>query len=420
MINPLVIKRKTLPNGIRLVQFPRSQKMTAQLSVVIQHGSKLSSEKNAGSAHYLEHMVGGGSKEHVKAMHSIEQNGGCLDLSTELEYTIVYADVFPEKLNETSQVLSKLFFEYGFEEEKFDLEKKVILNEIAESFDDPWIVVDDMLKKNLYSIHPIRHPILGYHKTVSQFSFDEIMNVKQAYYNPQNTILLLSGKYSDKNVESIVQNFVKIKKSRTPSKKYNYIEEGDPKKISIKNKTGISQTYLGFGYRTAYGNHPDNQAMELLSTIIGNGESSRLFRELREKRALVYRLESSNCNGEDYGFFSIGCAVKSSKIKETTNLILKEITKLKTKKVSDEELSKGKNMLIGDFFRGIDDSFTLQTQLTRLEILFADEYAIPNYLEKIKSVSVDDLIEVANKYLGENNSSKVLLTSEKKGDMCKK
>ena len=391
--------------------------MTAQLSVVIEYGSKSDSEKNAGLAHFLEHMVGGGSKERIKTTRSIEQNGGYLDLFTELEYTIGYADVFPEKLNETSQFLSKLFFEDGFEEKKFDLEQKVILNEIAESFDDPWNVVDDMLRKNLYKIHPVRHPILGYHKTVSQFSIDEIIDAKQTHYTPQNTILILTGKYSDKDVESVVQNFVEIKKSKTTSKRYEYIEEGEPKKISSKIKIGISQTYLRFGYRTASGKHPDNPALELFSTIMGNGESSRLFRELREKRALTYEIQSSNCNGQDFGFFSIGCAVKSSKIKETTDLILKEITNLKTKKISDDELLKVKNMVIGDFFRDIDDSSALQTRLAVLEILFADEYAIPRYLEKIKLVSVDDLIEVANKYLGESNSSKAILTP-KKMDTC--
>ena len=370
MINDILIKRKTLPNGIRLIQFPRSQKMTAQLSVVIQYGSKIGSEKNAGMAHYLEHMVGGGSEEHIKAMHSIEQNGGFLDLSTELEYTMGSADVFPEKLNETSQLLSKLFFQYDFEKKKFDLEKKVILNEIAESFDEPWNIVDDMLRKNLYNIHPVRHPILGYPKTVRKFAFDEITKAKQTYYTPQNTILILSGKYSDRNVESVVQNFMEIEKSKTLSKKYNYIEEGKPKKLSRKNKAGRSPAYLGFGYRTAFGKHPDNPALELFSAIMGTGESSRLFRELREKTVLAYRIESSNCNGEDFGFFSIQCAVESSKIKETTNLILKEIIDLKTKKVSVEELSKVKNMVTGDFFRGIDHSFILQTQIARLELIY--------------------------------------------------
>ncbi len=413
MTNNLLIKRTTLPNGIRLVQFPRSQKMTAQLSVVIHHGSKIASEKSAGIAHYLEHMVGGGSKEHIEAMHSIEQNGGFLDLSTELEYTIGSADVFPERLNETSQLLSKLFFQYDFEKNKFDLEKKVILNEIAESFDEPWNIVDDMLRKNLYNIHPVRHPILGYPKTVRNFSFDEIIDAKQTFYTPQNTILILSGKYSDRIAESVVQNFIEIEKSKNLSKKYDCIEEGNPKKTSRKTKAGVSTVYIGFGYRTAFGNHQDNPALELFSTIMGTGESSRLFRELREKRALAYRIESSNCSGEDFGFFSIQCAVKSSKIKETTNLILKEITNLKTKKVSDEELAKVKNMIIGDFFRGIDHSFNLQVQLTRLELLFADDCAIPKYLEKIESRSVDDLIEVATKYFGESNSSRVLLTPEK-------
>ncbi len=387
--------------------------MTAQLSVVINNGSKTTSEKNAGIAHYLEHMVGGGSKQHIEAMHSIEQNGGFLDLSTDFEYTIGSADVFPEKLNETSELLSKLFFQYEFEEKKFDLEKKVILNEIAESFDEPWNIVEDMLRKNLYAVHPVCHPILGYPRTVRKFSFDEIIDAKKTSFTPQNTILILSGKYSDKDVEFVIQNFMGIEKSKMLSKKDTCFKEGKLEKISRKIKAGIFTAYIGVGYRTTFGNHPDNPALELFSAIMGTGESSRLFRELREKRALAYRIQSSNCSGEDFGFFSIQCAVKSSKIKETTNLILKEITNLKTKKVSDEELSKVKNIILGDFFRGIDYSLALHLQLTRLEILFADEYIIPKYLEKIKSVSLNDLIEVANKYFGESNLSTALLTSEK-------
>ena len=328
-------------------------------------------------------MVGGGSKEHVKAMHSIEQNGGFLDLSTDFEYTMGSVDVFPEKLKETSQLLSKIFFQYDFEKKKFDLEKKVILNETAESFDEPWNIVDDMLRKNLYSIHPVRDPILGYPKTIRKFSLEEIVEAKQIYYIPQNTILILSGKYSRRNVESVIQNFMEIKKSKSLSKEHVYFEVTKPKKLSKKTKTGISPAYLGFGFRTLFGKHPDTPVLELFSAIIGAGESSRLFKELREKRALAYRIESSNCSGEDFGYFSIQCAVKSRKIKETTNLILKEITNLKTKKVSEEELSKVKNMIIGDFLRGIDYSLALHLLLARLELLFADECAIPRYLEKI-------------------------------------
>ncbi len=413
MINPLLIKRKILPNGIRFIQFPRSQKMTAQLSLVIEYGSKPDSERNAGLAHFVEHMVMVGSKERIQTTRSIEKNGGYLNLFTDHDFTIGYTDVFPEKLNETSQFLSKFFFDFGFEEKKFDLEQEVILNEIDESLDDPFSVVDDMLRKNLYKNHPVRHPILGYHKTVSQFSINEIIETYQTYYTPENTILILSGKYSEKDAKAVAQSFAEIKKPKSTLKKCEYTEKEESKKLSNKTKTGISQTYLGFGYRTVSGNHQDNPALELFSAIMGNGVSSRLFRELREKRALTYGIDSSICNGQDFGFFAIECAVKSSKIEETTDLIIKEITKLKNKKISDNELLKVKNMVIGDFFRGIDDSLTLHISLTKLEILFADEYAISKYLEKIKFVSLDDLIEVANKYFGERNLSKAILTPNK-------
>jgi len=410
MIDTLLINRKTLPNGIRLIQVPRSQKMTAQFSVAIEYGSKPSSEKNVGLAHFLEHMIGGGSKNRIGATRVIEQNGGYQNFWTSPEFTMGYVDVFAKKLKHSSQILSKLFFEDDFEEKKFKLEKKVILNEINDSLDNPLDVVDDILKKNLFPTHPIRHPILGYPDTVSQFSLEKIIATQQAHYTPQNTIVILSGKYSEKDVVWIEQEFAKIKKSKTVSKKYEHVEERDPKRIASKKKMGITQTYLRFGYRTTSWKHPDNPAMELFSTIMGNGSSSRLFRELREKRGLAYDIQSSNCKGQDFGFFSIECSVKASNIKETTDLILKEITNMKIEKISDNELLKAKKMITGDYYRGIDESETLHTMINYFETFFADEYAIKKYLEKIKTVSTDDLIEIANKYLREDNLSKAVLT----------
>ena len=124
MNNQLLIKREILPNGIRFIQFPRPQKMTTQLSVVIEYGSTSNSEKNSGLAHFLEHMVGGGSKERILMNRSLEQNGGFQNFWTYPELTMGYVDVFTKKLNEALQILSKLFFKDGFEENKFDLEKK--------------------------------------------------------------------------------------------------------------------------------------------------------------------------------------------------------------------------------------------------------------------------------------------------------
>lgn len=417
MSNRLFIKRRTLPNGIRLIQFPRSQNMTSQLSVVVEYGSKLDPEKNAGLAHFLEHMLPGGSMERVKLCRSIEQNGGYVNFFTDYEYTIGITDVFPEKLSEASKILLKLFFNSGFEEKKFELERKIISNEIDESFDDPDTEIDDMLRKNLYKNHPIRHPILGYHKTISQLSIDEMEKTHRTQYVPQNTILILTGKFSNKDVESIIQDFGEVNKTQTKLKKYKYIEKGKPRKEWVRTKTGISQTYLSVGSRTVSGKHNDDPAMDIFSTLIGNGVSSRLFRELREKRGLAYKIESSNCDGSDFGFFSICCAIKPNKLKTTTDLILKEITKIKTKKISNDELLKCKNMLIGDLFRGIYDPLNLHAVLASMEILFGHKYALKKYVERIQLVSVDELIEVANKYLGESNLSQAVLTPEEM-DKC--
>jgi predicted Zn-dependent peptidase len=413
MTKQLVPRRKILPNGITLIEFPRSQKMTAQLSVVVKYGSNSDSEKKAGLAHFLEHMLAGGSKERTSLSRSIERSGGYVNLFTNHEFTMAIVDVLPKKLHEASKILLKLYFDNGFEQNKFDLEKKVILNEIAESSDNPWNLTDDLLRKNLYKTHPIRHPILGYHRTVSRLSIDDLEETYKLQYIPQNIILIFSGKFSNADVESIVQDFMEIKKSKIKLRKHKHTEKEEPKRLSRKTKKGICQTYLNIGHRTVSATHPDHPTLEIFSTIIGNGASSRLFRELREKRALTYQIQSSNCNGSDFGFFSIACATKINKLKETTDIILKEIQVLKNEGVFQDELLKGKNMLIGDLFRASDDSLTLHEGLASNEILFKDEYSFPKYLEKIKLVTADDVVEVVNKYLSENDFSRIVLTPEK-------
>ena len=195
MNDNLIWKRRVLPNGLRVLLFPKPAGLTTQLSLAIEYGSNDDSEGSSGTAHFLEHMLVGGSQERIKLHNQIERLGGCSHFETSEEATFTAVNVFPERIAEASKVLSGLLFDSAFDKDKLELERKVILNEIAESSDDPREKTDETLIKCLFKHHPVKNPVLGLRKTVNQITLDDVEEAHQKHYASRNMILILTGKY---------------------------------------------------------------------------------------------------------------------------------------------------------------------------------------------------------------------------------
>ena len=183
-------RRDVLPNGLRVLSFPRQSANTTQCSVAVEFGLVQEPEENAGVAHFLEHMLAGGSTKRIKLSRCIEDSGGILDFYTDHEHMMSTMDVMPEELTEASQVISELLFDTDFEEEKLRRERKIILNELAQALDDPTERVEELLIKSLFKNHPVRRPVGGFPKTVEQLTLDQLSNAQSANYVPQNMILI--------------------------------------------------------------------------------------------------------------------------------------------------------------------------------------------------------------------------------------
>lgn len=389
--------------------YPRLSGITAQLSIAIKYGSNDDSEKKAGNAHFLEHMLVGGSQERIALHHEIEKMGGCSHFETSTECTFCTLDLFPGKISEASMILSQLLFDSKFEEDKLQLERQVILNEIAEASDAPQSKIGEALIKCLFKYHPVRNPILGTRKTVNELTLSEMEKNHQNYYVPQNMILILTGNFSCKEAEAVLEDFQKTENNSAISRNTRKTEESKPLKELELERSGISQSYLSFGLRTVPTKDPDATTLDLIDSILGTGESSRLFVELREKRALTYDFESINVSGLDYGYFTINCAVKTKALRQTQTLIQFELEKIKTNPIPKTELEKSKNLLIGNVFRAMDDSHELPRILADSEIHFENGKALQNYINKITQLSEQDITEAANKYFQETNYAVAIL-----------
>jgi predicted Zn-dependent peptidase len=207
MNSGLLWKREVLSNGLTVLLYPRLAAMTTKISVAIKYGSNDDQDEKMGIAHFLEHMLVGGSQKRIKLHHEIEKLGGCFNFETSDEFTFSSMDVLSGKIVEASKVLSGLLFDPIFEKEKLEIERKVVVNEIAEAHDDPQDLIRETLIKCLFKNHPLRNPVLGSKKTLNEFTISSVEKAHQNYYVPQNMILMLTGNFSNKDAETVLQDF---------------------------------------------------------------------------------------------------------------------------------------------------------------------------------------------------------------------
>jgi predicted Zn-dependent peptidase len=401
--------RNILQNGLTLLLFPRQSANTTQLSISVKYGSNQEPQEIAGVAHFLEHMLAGGSQKRIELSRSIENSGGILDFYTDHEHMMSMMDVLPGKLAEASFIISELLFSSDFEEEKFGQERKIILNELAEALDDPTERIEELLLKSLFKNHPVNRPVGGFPKKVKRLTLDQLINAHQINYVPNNMILILTGNFSKEDETLVLKNFKDRNFEKPLPRKIFPAENAKPVPLVVEEKSGIAQTYLSMGARTVCSSHHDVPTLDLMSALLSGGTSSRLFIELREKHALTYDVNSDHNKGVDFGYFSINCAVKDKNLEKAKRIILRELTKLRTQKVPVDELEKTKNLIVGASLRGMDDPQDCSEIIAYMEMQYKSENALVDHVTKVKAVSSENILEAANKYLREDWLATVIL-----------
>jgi predicted Zn-dependent peptidase len=412
MASAMSWNRNTLRNGLVVILYPRQSANTTQLAVAVKYGSNQEPPEKAGVAHFLEHMIAGGSEKRIQLSRRIENSGGILDLYTDHEHTMCTMDFMPIELENASSSISELLFDREFEREKFEKERIIILNELAEAQDDPAEKIEELLLKSLFKSHPVRRPVGGYPKEARNLTLDQLRNAHDLSYVSENMILVLSGTFSDLAMDKAVNFFEK-----KPAQKFSRInyspEATSPKPLVIRKKAGISQTYLSIGARTVSSTHRDMAALNLISAVLSGGTSSRLFIELRERNALTYDVSSNHSKGVDFGYFSINCAVKNKNLVKARKLILSELSKLCKQTISKDELQRNKNLIVGGILRGMDNPQEALEIITYLETQYKSGQALEDYVAKISAVTSEDIKNVANIYLKEDLLSTVILQPKK-------
>ncbi|MGO4876492.1 M16 family metallopeptidase [Pedobacter psychrotolerans] len=389
----------TLPNGIRLLHVP-SDSAISHACIIINTGSRDEAEHKAGLAHFIEHLIFKRTEKRStnQILNRLESVGADLNAYTTKEYTCVHASFLNPYLDRTLDLFNDIIFHSTFPEEEMDKEKSVILDEIASYLDQPEEAINDDFEDMLFAGHPLGNNILGTTDSVQNFIREDVIAFRKANYRTNEIVVAVIGNYSLNNVvKKGIKHFADVEEN-TPAK-----HRAKPvllKPVTTTIYKPIMQAHCIVGTQT-YSTYQDSKVglMLLNNYFGGNGMSSVLNLQIREKYGIAYTIESNFSPLSDTGIFSIYFGTDKEKQEKALALIFKEIKKLKEKPLNDLQLQKAKNKFIGQIALGEENRIGLIISMAKSLIDHDKIDSLETVFKKINAVNTRQIAEIVDEVL---------------------
>jgi len=386
----------TLRNGLRIIHQQNSSKV-AYCGFAINVGTRDELPHEHGMAHFVEHLIFKGTKSRSawNILNWMESVGGELNAYTNKEETVIYSAFLVEHFNRAVSLLGDIVFNSTFPEIEIRKEAEVVIDEIRSYEDNPSELIFDDFEDLIFRDHPLGHNILGNPGLLKGYTRQNVLDFTSRYYHPSNAIFFIQGDINFKRViyqlEKAVGDLpdVKITNERTPPPAYSSLSEMSDK--------GTSQAHVMLGCRSYNAYSEKRTALYMLNNMLGGpGMNSKLNVSLRERRGLVYNVESNLTSFTDTGFFSIYFGTDPDNIKQCLRLIENQMKSLRTKKLTDSQLSAVKKQLIGQIAVASDNNENNALGMAKT-FLHYNKWEYPESLfQRINDLTAEQLQEVAN------------------------
>jgi zinc protease len=397
-LSPLLFKN-TLENGLTTLvkETPGTRAVTVQIWV--KTGSAYEEKNEAGITHLIEHMIfkGTTTRKAGEVAGAIEEVGGNINAYTYYDYTVYHATLSARHWGLALEVLSDAVLNSTFDPEELEREKKVVLEEIAMREDRPQTLLSQELMARSYQVHPYRLPIIGTRESVASFTREDILHYVEKHYQPENFTVVVVGDVRAREVTDRVRLLL----GRQP-------KGGHPNPLLPKETArtkadlftlhkDIRQTHLLMSLPITPFDHPDTPVLDVIAALLGQGDTSRLYHQLRDQQGLVYQIGASAFTPRDQGLLEFYATLDSSKAPVALAAMLEEIFKLKYQPVKEEELARVKRSLESDFVFGLEQVEGQARILGSFEFLAGDPRE-DEYLSRVRAVTREDVLRVAATY----------------------
>ncbi len=401
----------TLDNGLRVVTTPMPTAQSANVCIFVGVGSRMEDRRVNGICHYLEHMLFKGSAKRPTAQaisEAIEGAGGALNAFTDKEMTGYWAHVPYDRLDLAIDVLADMVRNPLLDSAELDRERTVVQQEIRRIHDQPAAWTSELLSRACYGDQPIGWPIAGTEATVEGMQRDDFVQHMGRWYLPENIVVAVAGNTTPAQVLALIQERMATIESRAlppiaPSK-----PELPPERVQVESRD-TDQSNLAYGLRALSHTDPDRYALTVLNTLLGRGMSSRLFKEVRERRGLAYSVGSSVSRHRDTGSMAVSAGVSPEKAEEAGKVILEQVFILVDEPVPEDELTRARDFTIGNFRLGLETTMAL-TQWTGENLVSTGEIdQIEDAVAKLQAITSDDVQRVAKRLFRRDNVAVALV-----------
>ena len=391
-----MVQIETLPNGVRIVTEPMDTVRSAALGIWVGGGSREEAPSESGAAHFIEHMLFKGTQR--RSAQDIARETGCgAEVHLNEGYPAVwnhedlfYGRVLDSHLPQALDILFDMVYHSSFAQEAVETERGVILEEIDMYEDTP----DDLCAEKLFGAvfqgSALARPILGSAETLAPMTGEFLREYHRAHYRGDNTVVALSGSFSQEILDELRRRFAAL-----PAGAPQPVVPAVYTPAFVVTSKPIEQNHLTLAFPGLDYNSPKRFALQLLSSILGGGVSSRLFQQVRERQGLCYTIYSYGAGHADTGVFCIYTALNKETEAKALATIRQVVDQLRREGPTSEELERAREQSKANVVMGLESTQSRMSHAGR-SLLFSGEILTPEQIiAAYDSVTHEDVVALA-------------------------
>ncbi|MEK9200825.1 MAG: pitrilysin family protein [Patescibacteria group bacterium] len=387
-----------LPNGVRVMLVPMAGVESVAVGVYMGVGARYETENINGISHFLEHMVFKGTAKfptHSDTSY-LEGLGAIQNAWTDVDATAYWCKIPANRWKEGLEVVKELALYPTFPEADLEIERGTILEEINRSADKPEVIVGEELFRLMFAGNTLERTILGKPEVIKAVTRQDFVDYHAKHYLSGNALVVLAGKI---DIEGTKQQIISWFGDLPEANKTGfdmYRDTQTQSEVTIFNKDLSNQAHIELAVRGLTLDDPRRFALAILTSYLGEGLSSRLFVELREKRGLCYAVRAAEQKMKDTGVWSVYAGVALSKLDEAVKAILVEMTRLKEVKLTEAELLASKEKLRGPFLFSSENPINQMEYFARQALERPEEIlSYQQVIDKLMAVTAEEIQNVA-------------------------
>jgi zinc protease len=395
------VRAFTLDNGLTVLLVPRPGTGITAVDIWVNVGSLNETREISGISHFFEHMLFKGTERRPGGIDKeIEALGGRTNASTSYDFTHYYIILPSEHTELALDIIADITQNSTFPQEEIAREKEVVLREQQQRSDDPTSFAFFTMRQDFYTVHPYKLPIIGFADSLEKLTREDFLTWMKTYYVPNNMTLVVAGDIElEKTLQIVKEKFGAMQPKEIPAQTYPK-EPARTQKIIKEIRRDVRQGYLIFAWPGPSIKEPqDVYAMDVLITALSEGRSSRFYKNLKKERGLVTTIDASYFTQKEPGIFNIYAEFPYENRVAVEQAILSELKEILDGKLSAEEIERAKRVLLAREALQAETAARFAGTLGFYSVVAGDYQFALTYPEKIRAVTVEDVLAVARKYI---------------------